>query len=64
MMDILLYAKATVTNTKTGQKSMFLNKLILETFLRENSSMSVTEISGKLEIYPSTIHRMLDTLRY
>ena len=26
MMEILLYPKATVTNIKTGQESMFLNK--------------------------------------
>ncbi len=37
---------------------------ILETLLRENSSMSITELSEKLGIYPSTIHRMLDTLKY
>jgi len=37
---------------------------LLETLLRENSPMSVTELSEKLGIYPSTIHRMLDTLKY
>jgi len=37
---------------------------VLETLLRGNSPMSVTEISEKLGIYPSTAHRMLDTLRY
>ncbi len=37
---------------------------ILETLLRENSPISVTEISERLGIYPSTAHRMLDTLKY
>ena len=37
---------------------------ILETLLRNDSPMSVTEISKSLGIYPSTVHRMLDTLKY
>jgi len=37
---------------------------ILETLLRQGSPMSITEISEKLGIYPSTVHRMLDTLKY
>ncbi|GAH19771.1 unnamed protein product [marine sediment metagenome] len=37
---------------------------ILETLLQHNSPMSMTEISEKLGLYPSTIHRILDTLKY
>ncbi len=37
---------------------------ILETLLQENSPISVTEISERLGIYPSTVHRILDTLKY
>lgn len=37
---------------------------ILETLLRHNSDMSVSEIGEELMIYPSTIHRILDTLKY
>lgn len=37
---------------------------ILETLLQHNSPMSMTEISEKLGLYPSTIHRILDTLRH
>jgi len=37
---------------------------ILDILLRHDSSMHMTEISEKLELYPSTIHRILDTLKY
>lgn len=36
---------------------------ILETLLQRGSLMSITEISNKLEMYPSTVHRILDTLK-
>jgi DNA-binding IclR family transcriptional regulator len=45
---------------KVLDKSLF----ILETLLQHSSSMSIMEISKKLKIYPSTIHRILDTLKY
>ena len=43
-----------------------LNKTfsILEILLRHGSAMNMTEISKKLKLYPSTIHRILDTLKY
>jgi len=37
---------------------------ILEILRRHNSPMSLTEIGEELGIYPSTAHRMLDTLKY
>ena len=37
---------------------------ILETLLQHNSPMSMTEISEKLGLYPSNIHRILDTLKH
>jgi len=37
---------------------------ILEILLRHNSAMSVTEISKRLGVYPSTVHRVLDTLKH
>jgi len=37
---------------------------ILEILLQQGSTMNMTEISERLEIYPSTIHRILDTLKY
>jgi len=37
---------------------------ILETMLRQGSAMSMTEISEKLGFYPSTTHRILDTLKH
>ena len=43
-----------------------LNKTfsILEILLQHNSSMNMTELSEKLGFYPSTIHRILDTLKH
>jgi len=43
-----------------------LNKAlsILEILLQQGSAMNMTELSEKLELYPSTIHRILDTLKY
>ena len=37
---------------------------ILDILLQHDSSMHMTEISEKLGLYPSTIHRILDTLKY
>ncbi|MCD6082551.1 IclR family transcriptional regulator [Candidatus Aerophobetes bacterium] len=37
---------------------------VMELLLRNASPMSITEISEKLGIYPSVVHRILDTLRY
>ncbi|HHJ00651.1 MAG TPA: IclR family transcriptional regulator [Candidatus Aerophobetes bacterium] len=37
---------------------------VMELLLRHASPMSITEISEKLGIYPSVVHRILDTLRY
>lgn len=36
---------------------------ILEILLQKNSLMSISEISNKLEMYPSTVHRILDTFK-
>jgi len=43
-----------------------LNKTfsILEVLLQQGSTMNMTEIAEKLGLYPSTIHRILDTLRH
>ena len=37
---------------------------ILKTLLQQSSLMSISEISKKLKIYPSTIHRILDILKH
>ncbi len=37
---------------------------ILEILLQQGSSMNMTELSEKLGFYPSTIHRILDTLKH
>lgn len=37
---------------------------VLDILLQNNAPMSITGISKKLGIYPSTIHRILDTLKY
>jgi DNA-binding IclR family transcriptional regulator len=37
---------------------------ILEILLKQDRAMNMTEISKKLELYPSTIHRILDTLKH
>lgn len=37
---------------------------ILEILLQKDSSMNMTELSEKLGFYPSTIHRILDTLKH
>jgi len=37
---------------------------ILDILLQHGSSMHMTEITEKLGLYPSTIHRILDTLKY
>jgi len=36
---------------------------VLELLLQKGSAMNMTELSEKLELYPSTIHRILDTLK-
>lgn len=43
-----------------------LNKAfsVLDILLKNNVPMSMTEISEELHFYPSTIHRILDTLKY
>lgn len=37
---------------------------VLDILFQNNAPMSITGISKKLGIYPSTIHRILDTLKY
>lgn len=37
---------------------------VLELLLQKGSAMNMTELSEKLGFYPSTIHRILDTLKY
>jgi len=45
---------------KVLDKSLF----ILETLLQNGFPMNMTKISEKLGLYPSTIHRILDTLKH
>jgi len=45
-------------------KALDKSLAILEILSRENSPLSIAELSERLGIYPSTIHRILDTLRY
>ena len=37
---------------------------VLDVLFQNNAPLSIMEISKKLGIYPSTIHRILDTLKY
>ena len=37
---------------------------VLELLLQQDSAMNMTELSEKLGFYPSTIHRILDTLKH
>jgi DNA-binding IclR family transcriptional regulator len=37
---------------------------VLDVLLEQKSPMSMSEISEKLNFYPSTVHRILDTLKY
>ena len=37
---------------------------VLELLLQQSSDMNITEMSEKLGFYPSTTHRLLDTLKY
>ena len=37
---------------------------VLNILFQNNAPLSIMEISRKLEIYPSTIHRILDTLNH
>jgi len=37
---------------------------VLELLLQQDSAMNMTELSEKLGFYPSTTHRILDTLKY
>jgi DNA-binding IclR family transcriptional regulator len=52
--------------TKPNYPIKVLNKTfsILEVLLQQGSAMNMTEISKKLDLYPSTTHRILDTLKY
>ncbi|MFQ5835881.1 MAG: IclR family transcriptional regulator [bacterium] len=45
-------------------KALDKSLAILEILSRENSPLSIAELSERSAIYPSTIHRILDTLRY
>lgn len=45
-------------------KALDKSLAILEILSQENSPLSIAELSKRLGIYPSTIHRILDTLRY
>ncbi|MBP8717717.1 MAG: IclR family transcriptional regulator [Candidatus Atribacteria bacterium] len=38
--------------------------LVLEILLKNDAPLSMTEISERLDYYPSTVHRILDTLKY
>ena len=37
---------------------------VLDVLLEQRSPMSMSEISERLDFYPSTVHRILDTLKY
>lgn len=37
---------------------------VLENFYKKDSALTITELSEILKIYPSTIHRILETLKY
>jgi len=52
--------------TRPNYPIKVLNKSlsILEILLQHGAAMSMTEISEKLGLYPSTIHRILDTLKH
>jgi IclR family KDG regulon transcriptional repressor len=56
----LSYKKEPTYPLKALDKSL----AILEILSQENSPLSIAELSERLGIYPSTIHRILDTLRY
>ncbi len=45
-------------------KALDKSLAILEVLSQENSPLSIAQLSERLGIYPSTIHRILDTLRY
>lgn len=45
-------------------KALDKSLAILEILSQENSPLSIADLSERLGIYPSTIHRILDTLRY
>lgn len=45
-------------------KALDKSLAILEILSQESSPLSIAELSERLAIYPSTIHRILDTLRY
>jgi len=55
-----------VKKIKPNYPIKVLNKSlsILEILLQQGSPMNMTEISKKLGLYPSTIHRILDTLKH
>ena len=55
-----------MSGTKPNYPIKVLNKTfsVLEILLKHNTPMNMTEISEKLDFYPSTIHRILDTLKY
>jgi len=40
------------------------SRSVLELLLRQDSEIKITEISERLGFYPSTTHRILDTLKY
>ena len=53
-----------------GKKPIYQIKLldksldVLENIYKKDSALSITELSEILKTYPSTIHRILETLKY
>jgi len=59
MKDITIKKKA-----KYPIKVLLNLSSVLDCFIQENKPLQLTDLKRKLDIYPSTIHRILDTLRY
>lgn len=56
--------KIVKTQPKYPIKVLDKSLSMLEVLLRQNSPISINEISKNLGIYPSTVHRILDTLKH
>ena len=52
--DKLKYPIKTLINTAT----------VLDYFIKKHNSVTLTELSENLNLYPSTVYRILDTLNY
>ena len=64
--EILVLFMEEIINKKPKYpiKTLLNMSQVLDCFINENKPMKLSDLEEKLDLYPSTIHRILDTLRF